>query len=154
MTRGRIPKPAHMRQNKTKKVGRTTLNVSETGEFVGDKRKTPPLQNPDKRKWHKFTKAWWRCLWASPMVEEYLPVDILGLARLAILIDDYYKYGGKEKLSEIRMQEARFGLSPADRSRLQWEVPKGDEAGKKKTTPQRTNFPSPVDPRGILGVVK
>lgn len=93
------------------------------------------------------------------MVSEYLPTDIDGLARLAILVDNYYQdpSGGKAKeiLAEIRLQEARFGLSPVDRSRLQWEVSRGEEAERKRSpSPQPQHSPSSADPRGILGVVK
>ena len=88
------------------------------------------------------------------MAGEYLPTDIDGLARLALLVDNYYKNPHKEILAEIRLQEARFGLSPVDRSRLQWEVSRGEEAERKRKPPPRQQNPSSVDPRGILGVVK
>ena len=87
------------------------------------------------------------------MAGEYLPSDIDGLARLAILVDNYYNNPAKEVLAEIRLQEARFGLSPVDRSRLQWEVLKGEEAERKrKPQQQKPQTASPIDPRGILGV--
>jgi hypothetical protein len=156
MPKGRLPKPAHMRQNRTKKIGATTLQNPDTSDQP-KRRKTPPLQNPDPdhRVFHELTIAWWKRVWKSPMVSEYLPTDIDGLARLAILVDDYYKNPHKEVLAEIRLQEARFGLSPIDRSRLQWEIGKGEEAERKRK-PQRQQQvePSPADPRGILGVVK
>ncbi|MDD5486685.1 MAG: hypothetical protein PHW65_03945 [Dehalococcoidales bacterium] len=123
-----------------------------------EKVKVPTLQNPDKRKFHRLTRAWWRRVWQSPMATEYLPTDIDGLARLAILVDNYYQNPGgakaKEILGEIRLQEARFGLSPVDRSRLQWEVAKGEEAERKRKPQQRQHDSSSSDPRGILGVVE
>ena len=152
MPKGRMPKPAHMRQNRTKKAGAT--NLSGPDQEQQERVKTPPLQNPDKRKFHRLTRAWWRRVWESPMAGEYLPTDIDGLARLAILVDNYYLNPGKELLAEIRLQEARFGLSPVDRSRLQWEIVKGEEAERKRRPPQRQQEASPIDPRGILGVVK
>ena len=88
------------------------------------------------------------------MAGEYLPTDVDGLARLAILVDNYYNNPKKELLAEIRLQESRFGLSPVDRSRLQWEVLKGEEAERKRKPQQRQQQPSAIDPRGILGVVK
>lgn len=151
--RGPAPRPAHMRQRRNKKVGAATLPAPEPDQVK--KPKTPILQNPDKRKFHRLTRAWWKRVWESPMAGEYLPTDIDGLARLAILVDNFYNSPSKELLAEIRLQEARFGLSPVDRSRLQWEVAKGEEAERKRK-PQRQQQvdPSAADPRGILGVVK
>ncbi len=147
MPKGRHPKPAHMRQNRTKKAGATTLQEQEQVS-------PPKLQNPDKRKFHKLTKEWWKRVWESPMAGEYLPTDIDGLARIAILVDEYYKNPKKDILAEIRLQESRFGLSPIDRSRLQWEVAKGEEAERKRKPPKQEHPASGKDPRGILGVVE
>ena len=147
---GPTPKPAHLRQRQNKKAGATTLPSTEEQEQV----KPPTLQNPDKRKFHRLTRAWWKRVWQSPMASEFLPTDIDGLARVALLVDEYYKNPKKETLAEIRLQEARFGLSPIDRSRLQWEVQKGEEAQRKRQPPQRQQAPSDKDPRGILGVVE
>lgn len=152
MARGPAPKPAHMRQRRNKKAGAATL--TEPVETV----KPPTLPNPDKRKWHRLTRAWWRSVWQSPMASEYLETDMHGLARLAMIIDDFYQSGNPKLLAEIRLQEARFGLSPIDRSRLQWEVQKGEEAERRrrpKTAAQSQDEDAPAaDPRDVLRVVK
>ncbi|MHB8124662.1 MAG: phage terminase small subunit [Desulfitobacteriaceae bacterium] len=153
--RGPAPKPTNLRQRRNKKVGSSTLDFPEDE----DKTKIPSLLNPDKRKFHRLTRAWWKKVWTSPMASEYLDSDIDGLARIALLVDEYYKNpvgkGAKEMLGEIRLQEARFGLSPVDRSRLQWEVLKGEEAERKRKPLQPAQLnQSAIDPRGILGVVK
>lgn len=121
-----------------------------------EKRRAPTLPNPDKRKWHRLTQAWWRSVWQSPMASEYLDTDTHGLARLAMVIDDYYQSGDVKLLSEIRLQEARFGLSPVDRSRLQWEVQKGEEAERRRRPKAMQQAePSDIkDPRSALRVVK
>ena len=151
--KGPPPKPAHMRQHRIKKAGATTLDAPETKNAD-----IPKLQNPDGREFHQLTVEWWERVWTSPMANEYLPSDVDGLARVALLIDEYYKkpVGGKAKemLGEIRLQEARFGLSPVDRSRLQWEVQKGEEAQRKRQPKQSAQSSNSKDPRGILGVVK
>ena len=81
-----------------------------------------------------------------------------GLARLAMIIDDFYQSGNPKLLAEIRLQEARFGLSPIDRSRLQWEVQKGEEAERRrrpKAAAQSQDEDAPAaDPRNVLRVVK
>ncbi len=149
--RGPAPKPANLRQRRNKKAGAATLPAPEADQV--EKKKIPALQNPDKRKFHRLTRQWWRRVWESPMAGEYLPTDVDGLARIALLVDSYYKRPDKELMSEIRLQEARFGLSPVDRSRLQWEVLKGEEAERKRK-PVRNTPPHKADPRGILGVVE
>lgn len=150
--RGPAPKPAHLRQRRNKKAGAATLTKPTK------KPKVPTLPNPQpgEWKWHRLTRAWWRKVWTSPMASEYLETDIDGLARLAILVDQFYKSGDPKLMSEIRLQEARFGLSPVDRSRLQWEVQKGEEAERKRQprSQSKRQEPHKADPRGILGVVK
>lgn len=149
--KGPTPKPAEIRQRRNKKAGATT--------FVDDKKPIediPKLQNPDKRKFHRLTKEWWKRIWTSPLARGYYDTDIDGLARLALLVDEFYKDPGrKDLMSEIRLQEARFGLSPADRSRLQWEIAKQDETeDPQKKTAMPKYQASTKDPRGILGVAK
>jgi hypothetical protein len=119
--RGRHPKPAHLRQNRTVKAGRATIETPEHPEI-------PPIPNPDARAWHPLTLESWERAWSSPMAPEWLPSDVDAMGRLAILWDQYYKDPKVVTLAEIRQQECRFGFSPLDRSRLQWEVNRGDEA--------------------------
>lgn len=154
--RGPAPKPAHLRQRRNRKSTAATLEMPPEGE----RRRAPTLPNPDGRKWHRLTRAWWRRVWASPMASEYLETDVDGLARLAILVDDFHKATSakerKELLQEIRLQEARFGLSPVDRSRLQWEIAKSEEAERRRP-PRPVEEPQQQpadDPRAILRVVK
>ena len=147
--KGPAPKPTSLRQRRNKKSGAATLSAPQT-----EKVKIPTLQNPDKRKFHRLTRAWWKRVWNSPMASEYLESDVDGLARLALLVDEYYKSPCKDIMSEIRLQEARFGLSPVDRSRLQWEVLKGEEAERKRKPPKMEHPTSSKDPRGVLGVVE
>lgn len=154
--RGPAPKPAHLRQRRNRKSTAATLEMPPEGE----RRRAPTLPNPDGRKWHRLTRAWWRRVWQSPMASEYLETDVDGLARLAILVDDFHKAESakerKELLQEIRLQEARFGLSPVDRSRLQWEIAKGDEATRRRQPPRPSEAtPEPAaDPRQLLRAVK
>lgn len=116
------------------------------------------MPKPDKEwKWHRLTRAWWRNVFQSPMASEYIQTDVDGLARLAILVDQFYKSADPKLLAEIRLQEARFGLSPIDRSRLHWEIERGEEAENKRRSKRagtKSNNPHPADPRGILGVVE
>lgn len=151
--RGPAPKPAHLRQRRNKKPGAATL----TAPTEGVKIPTLPNPMPGEWKWHRLTRVWWRSVWSSPMAGEYLDSDIPGLARLAMLVDLFYKTADPKLMAEIRLQEARFGLSPVDRSRLQWEIEKGEEAESKRKSKKagaKNDKPHHADPRGILGVAE
>jgi hypothetical protein len=87
------------------------------------------------------------------MASQYLPTDVDGLGRLAMMIDSYYLYPDSKVLGEVRLQEARFGLSPLDRSRLQWEIAKGEEAERKRK-PKEEPSRKTSDPRQVLRAVK
>lgn len=152
--RGPAPKPAHLRQRRNRKAGAATLTAPENP-------RVPELGNPDGREWHPMTLRWWQRVWESPMAGEYLDTDIDGLERLALLVDDFYNATGatarKDLMQEIRLQEARFGLSPVDRSRLQWEVQKGEEAARKRRPREQASGSGEQhrgDPRQALRVVK
>lgn len=144
---GPAPKPAHLRQRTNRKAGAATLEAPE-------KPTIPKLDNPDGRKWHRLTRAWWRRVWESPMASEYLETDVDGLGRLAILIDVFYQTNDPKLMAEIRLQEARFGLSPVDRSRLQWEVERGEEAdARRRKSRPAAQAADDEDPRSRLRVV-
>jgi hypothetical protein len=108
--------------------------------------------------WHAMTLKWWRDLWASPMAPEYDDSDRHGLFKLAMLTNDFWTAESakerKEASAEIRMQEQRYGLSPMDRRRLQWEIEKSEEAvdrgAKRRTTAKASQPQSKGDPRAVL----
>jgi hypothetical protein len=143
--RGRHPKPAELRQNRTKKAGKATLQAPDSPNV-------PEIPNPDARIWHPLTLTAWEHAWESPMSTQWLETDIDALGRLAVLWDTFYKEPDTKTMAEIRLQESRFGLSPLDRSRLQWEVARGDEAEQKR---QRQTAPARVggDLRKVLKMV-
>lgn len=88
------------------------------------------------------------------MASQWLPTDFDGLCRLAVLWDEFHRFHKVSVMAEIRQQESRFGLSPLDRSRLQWEVNRGEAAEqqlkRRKEAPKR----AVGDPRSILMAVK
>lgn len=145
--RGPAPKPAHLRQRTNRKPGATTLTMPVDPDV-------PAIPNPDGRVWHPLTLVAWQHAWESPMSGQWLEVDADGVGRLAILWDDYYKTGSLDALREIRLQAPSYGLTPLDRSRLQWEVERGDSAERKLK--QRAEPAKRVsgDPRALLKAVK
>ena len=146
--RGPAPKPAHLRQRTNRKAGSALI-------LALDKPEIPVIPNPDARVWHPLTVTAWKHAWSSPMASQWIETDMDALGRLAVMWDEFYTRPDAKVLAEIRLQESRFGLSPLDRSRLQWEVAKGSEAEerqqRRRELPRRTGT---ADPRAILMAVK
>jgi hypothetical protein len=93
------------------------------------------------------------------MAAEYLEADKQGLILLAHLQQSFWTArSNKDKCyfaKEIRQQEQRFGLTPIDRRRLQWEVEKGESAAAKTETRRKRKRPNPTkDPREVLKLEK
>lgn len=146
--RGPAPKPAYLRQRTNRKPGAAALPAlpARAGARV------PEL--PAGFAWHSLTLGWWKHVWTSPMAGEYLPSDVDGLGRVALLVDAFYREQKPALLAEIRLQESRFGLSPLDRSRLQWEIERGDEADRKLRQRAQPAKRVSGDPRALLRAVK
>ena len=147
---GPPPKPAHLRQRTNKKAGANTIEAP-------DKPKIPAIPNPDARAWHVLTVASWTRAWQSPMASQWLETDVDALGRLAVLWDEFYQKPEPKVMSEIRLQEQRFGLSPLDRSRLQWEVSRaaeGEQARARREAAQAKRRTGTDDPRLLRMVPK
>lgn len=147
--RGPAPKPAQLRQRRNRRPGAATLEAPAHP-------RVPRLPDLDGYEWHPLTRSWWRNVWRSPMAGEYLDTDRDGLGRLAMLVNQFYVERDPKLLAEIRLQEARFGLSPVDRSRLQWEVERGEEARRRRqpATPVSAPVDDAPDPRQLLRAVQ
>ena len=145
--RGPAPKPSHLRQRTNHKSGSATIEAP-------DKPKVPTIPNPDGRVWHKLTIESWKRAWSSEMSGQWLAADADVLGRVAILWDEFYKAPNSKVMAEIRLQEQRFGLSPLDRSRLQWEIQRGEEADRKRPAKAPTKRTGTDDPRAFLTAVK
>lgn len=145
MPPGPPPKHPRLRRRRNRSSTAATLTAAPA------RRVTLPDRRPDTgNRWHAQTLAWWESVWASPMVSEYLDSDVPGLVRLAVLIDEYWRKPSASLAAEIRLQEARFGLAPLDRWRLQWGVRPAESP-----TPERPLRAERVpDPRHALRVVK
>lgn len=114
---------------------------------------------PDDREWHPQTLAWWADVWRSPMAPEFDQSDVHGLLVLAVLVDGFWLKPHWTAAAEIRLQGQRFGLSPIDRRRLQWEIEKVDEAQDRGQRRRAANPGRPAakkaaaDPRAHLRAV-
>lgn len=146
---GPAPKQASTRARRNKTSTSSTLKADAS--IVA-----PELPNLD---WHPMVLDWWRSLWASPMAPEYDDADRHGLFELALLRNDFWlaetAKERKDAAAEIRLQDQRFGLSPIDRRRLQWEIERTEDAvarGTKRRVAQEPSAPK-GDPRGTLRAV-
>jgi hypothetical protein len=155
------PPSAKGPQRKGPKSTRATLTKPEAEDI-----KVPPLPRRAAG-WTGMTKAWWRDVWSSPMSSEYDDSDIHGLWSLAAVVDDFWTAGNQRDriaaAAEIRLQSVRFGLSPMDRRRLEWQIVATDDAKDKaakrrreaaadgqQQQPQAPARPAGVDPRSAL----
>lgn len=126
---GPPPKPAHQRQRQNRATTRANLpSAAESAE-----NEVPPLPARTEDVWHPMVVEWWESVWRSPMASEYLDADMKGgLYLLAELHQLRWTAESPTSLieaaKEIRLAEVRFGLSPIDRRRLQWEVERAETA--------------------------
>jgi hypothetical protein len=144
-----------MRQRRNRESTRALLPTEEqaAGGTVPD---LPPLGG--KQKWHAMVLQWWTAVWQSPMASEYLAADKEALYMLARLQQDFWRAktskDRQHAAAEIRQQGVRFGLSPIDRRRLQWEVEKGDQAEERTTKRRKLKDVTGKDPRDVLKVME
>jgi hypothetical protein len=157
---GPPPKDPSLRERRNKVAGAGVLEDNR------QKARVPPLPRrrgadgkprelTDPLNWLPETRAWWRDLWRSPMAARFLGVEVHGLHVVAQLRDDFWRAPSTQLASEIRQQEARWGLDQLARWRLQWEVV-GDAAMAPKARTPDSPPPSPPapadDPRKVLNM--
>jgi hypothetical protein len=86
--------------------------------------------------WHPATRRIWRTWWASPMANEW-GEDIEGLSGLILLVNDLQTAkSGRERAAlatEIRLQRDAYGLTPASRRKLGWQLPGEDDSDATRT---------------------
>lgn len=142
--KGPTPKDQSIRQRRNKSASRAVL--------VADSmvRQRAPRLPKREGGWQEMTRRWWRSIWASPLAQEYLDVDIHALLTLAVLIDLFWTEPSKALASEIRLQQQAFGLTPLDRRRLEWQVIQTEEALDKREIKRGKRAKTVSDPRGVL----
>jgi len=122
------------------------------GEQVGTMRElVGEVEQP--RVWHPLTITWWRDVWRSPVHGEFARVDLHRLYLLADLVDRYWRAPSIALATEIRLQEARFGLDPMARRSLQWEIPAVEPKQRGAMARQAEELSPELDPRRVLYAV-
>jgi hypothetical protein len=129
---GPVPKdPAQRRRRNGDPVGATVLPAS------GPEQSTPPL--PGGHDYDSRTLAWYETWRTSPQASTFLATDWQRLRMLAQLVEAYWQEPKKELLSEIRLNEASLGATPADRARLRWIVSQDNDAAGPTGAPRRSS---------------
>lgn len=132
-------KPPEQRQRRNKAA--TAATLSESGTLA------PALPKGIRC---EETRTYWEAIWATPMASQWtMASDVQILMRLAILVDQFWTTPTKELAADIAKHEARFGLTPLDRMRLQWKL----EAAPEKPVRQSAD-PDEASVYGALSVVK
>lgn len=114
---GPAPKDPSVRARKNRSATRSTLSADHEIEV-------PPL--PEGFPWHSLTERWWTDLWESPMAPEYAHMDVHGLFRVALLMNDFWLAETPKQRAEIQVRlekaDADFGTNPLARRRLEWQI--------------------------------
>ncbi len=96
-----------------------------------------------------MTRRWWLDLWQSPMAPEYAEMDINGLYRVAMLMNDFWLAETPKQRAEIQVRlekaDADFGTNPLARRRLEWQI-ETTEDSKAKGAKRRGADKPPTDP--------
>lgn len=119
---GPPPKDASVRARRNRTAGGRVLGAGAR------RRRAPALPALPGREWQPQTTAWWSSVWASPMAVEFAAVDEHALAMIAVLVDDFWTEPNRQLAGELRLQLARFGLTPLDRRRLEWTIEQAEDA--------------------------
>lgn len=148
---GPAPKDPSVRARRNKSTTRAVLSADH-------KVVAPKL--PTGIDWHRLTKRWWTDLWASPMATEYAKVDINGMFRVAMLLNDFWLADGHKERAEIQVRlekaDADYGTSPLARRRLEWQIEATEDAkdrGRGRSTVKKPPALAGDDPRAALYAV-
>ncbi len=113
---------------------------------------------PKGRDWAPQVRSWWRDLWRSELVREWLDIDVHRLYLLADLLQDFWApdTGSEAKrglAAEIRLQGQCFGLTPIDRRRLDWTIQREEEPKRSARPEPQASIDQADDPRRLLAVM-
>lgn len=137
---GPLPKDPSVRARRNKASTRATLSADHDIE-------APPL--PEGISWHPLTVQWWEGIWASPMAPEYDDMDVHGLYRVAMLMNDFWNAETPKQRAEIQVRlekaDSDFGTTPLARRRLEWQI-EATEDSKARGAKRRGEDKPPAPP--------
>lgn len=90
-------------------------------------------------KWHPSTRAWWKTLKDSPQAEHFLATDWASLLITARLHNEVCN-GAFGLASEVRLREAKIGMTAEDRLKLRMHfAPRVERSGQGPESRGRTS---------------
>lgn len=172
---GVLPKPAAQRQRRNRSATATVLEAAPASPVelpafryssVHCARCKLPLWDHNRKQfdeagiephdkepapidWMEPTRQWWRIIWQSPMVGEWVDADVPDLLAIAVMVDEFWRSGDTKIHAEIRQASREFGLTPMSRRSLQWEVRKLEGPKRADVEPPRKRRSG----RGTLSVL-
>jgi hypothetical protein len=107
---------------------RRNTNQPQWKHLAAARPATPP---PAPEHWSDWRKEWWRAIWRSPMAVLWIESDVFNLLDLGEIMELPKK--SAEHYGEIRQKLSHYGLTPASRKTLFWDVPiEGETVEEKK----------------------
>lgn len=116
--RGPAPKDPARRARRNKDVIPPTYLKFVKGEV-------PEL--PEEIPWHPRAIVWWRTWAESEQANLMTEVDWQFMLSTALLVHQFWCNGHWTLAAEIRLREAKFGVTPEDRARLRIQFADADE---------------------------
>lgn len=133
--RGPAPKEHRSRERDNPDLERMEL----TDEVFGDPLPADVL--PDGEAWHPQTLAWWDALRRWPLLKAQPDLAWSNLIATAMLHHRMWTDGNTKLAAEIRIREAKFGVTPEDQMRLKIKVTQaGAATGQQPKPPGVTNL--------------
>lgn len=143
---GRIPNPDLDRRERHYKFTKIPADPN-TAE-------PPELQHEHTERGQRQWARWW----STPMSRMWGPFDSDALERLLLMYEGYWA-GEQVPFAEIRQLEDRYGLTPASRARLCWQVEgidipsvKPERLGNEPVEGTRPKAGGKADPRRLRAV--
>ncbi|MDY7102131.1 MAG: hypothetical protein S0880_13170 [Actinomycetota bacterium] len=112
--RGPAPKPAGQRRRRNKQP--ETLNLGDDG-YAGEVPDMPACPPGLGSGWSSETEVWWRTWCRSPQAKLFTGPTWVRLRMLMAVAEKAHR-GDMKAITELRLQEASLGATPADMLRL------------------------------------
>ena len=117
---------------------RARRNVSATKSTLSAEHDVKAPSLPRGIQWHTLTKRWWSDLWDSPMAPEYLDMDVNGLFRVAMLLNDFWNApdakSRQDAQTRLEKVDVDYGTNPMARRRLEWQIETTEDSKRKGRT--------------------
>lgn len=108
---------------------------------------------PDDIDWPEATQQWWKTWIESPQADLFGATDWSHLLDTALCHADVWA-GNLDRLPELRLREAKFGATPADRAALRIQYAAAEEAESGRDVKQERESRAVLKRREAMKVVR